>query len=237
MLSRFEKQRELGVPVAERVYLLLAGLFLGALVLTNVIAGKFFSLRIPFTAIDLQLSCGVIAYPVTFLVTDLISELYGKKRADVVVKVGFAVSVFVLVILLIAQASPVSPISYVPQETFNAVFGIAPGIIFGSMIAYLAAQFIDVRLFEFLRKRTKGKHLWLRNNGSTILSQLVDTSLVVLIALVVYPMLDGSDSTTAITLQAAFTIIIGQYFFKAFIALLDTPFIYIGVRWLKRVIA
>jgi queuosine precursor transporter len=216
----------------EVLFIFLTGVFLGALVLTNLIAGKFFYINI--LGVHQPLSAGIIAYPVTFLITDVISEIYGHRRANMVVFAGLAVSVFAVFILMIAGAVPVWENSPVSQENFNAVFGITPGIIFGSMTAYLFAQFLDVRLFEFWRKLTQGKHLWLRNNGSTIISQLVDTTLVVIIALVVFPTLDGNSATEPISLQLAFSIIIGQYIFKAFIAAADTPFIYMAVHYIHR---
>ena len=211
----------------ERAYLLLAGILLGALVLTNLIAGKF------FTLFGLPLSCGVIAYPVTFLATDLISEVYGRRRATQVVKTGFVVSLFVTLVIWLATHAPVAETSYVDQESFSRVFGLTTGIVFGSMIAYLAAQFVDVQVFEFWRNLTHGKHLWLRNNGSTILSQLLDTVLVVTIALVVWPVLDGNADTDPITREIWWQIIVGQYLFKAGVALVDTPFFYLGTRWLR----
>lgn len=214
----------------EVLFIFLSGIFLGALVLTNLIAGKFFYINI--LGITQPLSAGIIAYPITFLITDVISEIYGHKRANLLVFAGLVVSIFAVFILVIAGLVPVWEGSPVSQESFNAVFGITPGIIFGSMTAYLFAQFLDVRLFEFWRKFTNGKHLWLRNNGSTIISQLVDTSLVVLIALIVFPNLDGNKNTVAITWELAFSIIIGQYIFKAFVAMADTPFIYAAVYFL-----
>jgi queuosine precursor transporter len=220
----------------EVLFIFLSGIFLGALVLTNLIAGKFFYINI--LGVHQPLSAGIIAYPVTFLITDVISEIYGHRRANMVVFAGLAVSVFAVFILIIAGAAPIWENSPVSQESFNAVFGVTPGIIFGSMTAYLIAQFLDVRLFEFWRKVTNGKHLWLRNNGSTIISQLVDTSLVVVIALIVFPNLDGNSATTAISWELAFSIIVGQYIFKAFIAAADTPFIYLAVhnihKWLEK---
>jgi len=216
---------------AEQVYLLLAGIFLGALVMTNAIAGKFFVL------FGQELSCGIIAYPVTFLATDLISELYGRKRANLVVKVGFAVSVFVTLVVIIANQVPIFEQSPVDQRSFAVVFGLLPGIVFGSMIAYLTAQFIDVQLFEFWRDLTEGRHLWLRNNASTIFSQLVDTVLVVTIALVIWPQVDTNPETTPIAGSVWWNIIIGQYLFKAALALLDTPLFYALTAWLRRYIA
>ena len=211
----------------ERAFLLLAGIFLGALVMTNAIAGKFFVL------FGQELSCGIIAYPVTFLATDLISEIYGRKRASLVVKVGFVVSVFVTLVVWIANAMPIYDRSPVTDEAFNMVFGLLPGIVFGSMVAYLTAQLVDVHIFEFWRDLTDGRYLWLRNNGSTLFSQLVDTVLVVTIALVLWPEIDGNAQTSPLDTETWWGIVIGQYLFKLGIALVDTPFFYLGTRLLR----
>ncbi len=223
--------RELAPNRADLGFMLLSGIFLGALVITNVIAGKFFVL------FGQELSCGIIAYPITFLVTDLISEVYGRKRATALVKVGFAVSVFITLVVWLANFAPIYDRSPVTDEAFNMVFGLLPGIVFGSMTAYLVAQYIDVQIFEFWRTLTDGRYLWLRNNGSTIFSQLVDTALVVLIALVLWPKIDGNPATTPIDSETTWGIIIGQYLFKAAIALLDTPLFYVCTAWLERWIA
>ncbi len=220
---------------SEIVLLILSGFFIASLVLTNLIAGRFFTLEIPLLGISWALSSGIIAYPITFLVTDVISEIYGEKRAKTLVLTGFLVSVFTVLIILISIYLPIWENSPVDGNSYDTVFGLAPGIVFGSMIAYLTAQYVDVKLFEFWRKVTKGKHLWLRNNGSTILSQLIDTSLVVIIALIIYPKFTGTSE--AITLEVAFQIILGQYLFKACIALIDTPLIYITVNQLNKYLA
>ena len=231
MAFQLEQFRQTAPSRAERLFLLLAGLFLGALVMTNAIAGKFFVL------FGKQLSAGVIAYPLTFLVTDLISELYGRKRATLVVKVGFVVSVFVTLIVLIANAAPLSADSPVTGEAFNMVFGLLPGIVFGSMIAYLIAQYFDVQIFEFWRRLTKGRYLWLRNNGSTVFSQMIDTVLVVTIALVIWPQIDAFPETTPISWETWKEVVLWQYLFKAFIALVDTPIFYVGTAVFQRWIA
>ena len=217
-------------PKALRIYVTLVGVFIAALVLTNLIAGRFFTIG------SWTLSSGVIAYPVTFLVTDLISEIYGRRRADLAVKVGFVASVFVTLVLLIALQTQIAPDSYVTEKAFLNVFGLAPGIVFGSMCAYLIAQFIDVRIYEFWKKLTAGEHLWLRNNGSTILSQLLDTSIVVIIALIIYPRMDGIVSTKPISWVLAGELIVAQYVFKALIALFDTPLMYLFTWQIKKVI-
>ncbi len=231
MALKLDVFREAAPTRSERLYLLLAGIFLGALVMTNAIAGKF------FVFFGQELSCGIIAYPITFLVTDLISELYGRKRATLVVKIGFVVSVFVTAVVWIANATPIYDRSPVTDEAFNMVFGLLPGIVFGSMIAYLTAQFFDVQIFEFWRNLTKGRHLWLRNNGSTILSQVVDTVLVVTIALVIWPEIDANPVTTPLDGETWWGIVIGQYLFKMGIALFDTPFFYMGTAVFQRWIA
>jgi uncharacterized integral membrane protein (TIGR00697 family) len=211
---------------AERAFTVLAGLFIGALVITNAVASKFFVL------FGQELSCGIIAYPVTFLATDLISEIYGRKRANTVVGAGFVVSVFITIVVWIANAAPTYEQSPVTAEAFNSVFGLLPGIVLGSMIAYLASQFIDVQLFEFWRRLTDGKYMWLRNNGSTFFSQLVDTIMVVTIALVIWPEVDGNPGTTPLAFETWQGIVFGQYVFKLGIAALDTPLFYVATHYL-----
>jgi hypothetical protein len=211
---------------AERAFTVLAGIFIGALVITNAIAGKFFVL------FGQELSCGIIAYPVTFLVTDLISEVYGRKRANTVVGAGFVVSVFITAVVWIANHAPTYAESPVDAESFNIVFGLLPGVVFGSMVAYLTSQFIDVQIFEFWRRLTDGKYMWIRNNGSTFFSQLVDTIMVVTIALVVWPEVDGNPATTPLGFETWRGIVFGQYVFKIGIAALDTPLFYVATHYL-----
>ena len=223
-----EVLRQSGTTRAEVVFLLLAGVFIGALVMTNAIAGKF------FVFFGQELSAGIIAYPITFLVTDLISELFGRKRASVVVGVGFVVSVFVTLVVWLAGIAPIYAESPVSQEAFDMVFGLMPGIVLGSMIAYLTAQYIDVQIFEFWRNLTDGKYMWLRNNGSTFFSQGVDTVMVVTIALVWWPQIDGNPQTEAIAWSTWQGIVFGQYVFKIAIAAFDTPFLYLFTYGLRR---
>ena len=161
----------------ERFYMILTAIFIASLVTCNLIFQKFFtwpSLGIP----NFALSVGIIAYPVTFIVTDLISELYGKRRANQVVLSGFFASVFTVVLVYVAMAVPTADISPLDNATFEKVFGLSGPAFFGSMLAYLTAQFIDIRIFHFWKRLTEGKYLWLRNNASTMCSQLVDTSVI-----------------------------------------------------------
>ncbi len=207
--------------VAERIYLLLAAIFIGALVVTNLIANKFITLDLGFKVFIL--SAGALPYPITFLVTDLLSEIYGRDRANRVVWAGFVVSLFVLFTLWLGSVFPAIDQSLVDDATYDKVFRNAWRIIAASMTAYLVAQLIDVKLFHFWRDFTDGKHLWLRNNASTITSQLVDSTLVVLVLFLGVQPLDWILST-----------IRDLWLFKTMIALCDTPFFYLGTSLLTR---
>ncbi len=322
-------------------YLFLAGLFLSALVACNLLVYKFFEWTLVFpdwipglggsSLAFFGLSVGILPYPLTFLATDLMSEIYGKARANLCVLIGFFVSLFVLGYVELGAATkairvhgwylpseverapslrvvsdgktlfqtriahpkqqdpvpqwnqafaqtpqktlhaawvdlwrddllaktgkkriridnlgfprgselvldpfqeaslpttlteielPASPVS---DDLFKLVFGGTFRAILASMIAYLIAQWFDIQLFHFWKRLTKGKHLWLRNNGSTILSQLVDTSLVVTVLFL------GTQNQPLIP-----GMIIDGWKFKALVALVDTPFFYLGVWAFKR---
>lgn len=204
-------------------FLMLASLFLAALVVCNLIAQRFVSVDLGFFVF--RVSAGTLPYPVTFLVTDLISELYGRRRANQVVLSGFVASVFVLGVLWLADQFPVLENSPLDDATWQQVFvSNAPRTILASMVAYLLAQFVDVWLFHYWRDLTRGRHLWLRNNASTVCSQLLDSVLVVLVLF--WGVLPADEIGT---------LILHLWAFKALCALLDTPFIYAGVwafgRW------
>ena len=206
----------------DRFYLILAGIFIASLVSCNLIFQKFFSWT-PFGSYTFELSVGILPYPVTFLVTDLISELYGKKKADQVVLSGLVASVFVMVVVMVANAVPQTDWSPVNNETFTKVFGLFGPAVFASMVAYLTAQFIDIRVFHFWKRLTKGKHLWLRNNGSTIVSQLVDTSAVLILLC----------TAGVIEWVRFWSLLANGFLFKVLVALFDTPLFYLGVWALK----
>ncbi len=206
----------------DRFYLILAGIFIASLVSCNLIFQKFFTWT-PFGIYTFELSVGILPYPITFLVTDLISELYGKKKADQVVVSGLIASVFVMGVVLLANYVPNTSWSPVNSELFEKVFGLQGPAVFASMIAYLSAQFIDVRVFHFWKKLTKGKHLWLRNNGSTFVSQFVDTAAVLILLC----------SAGAIEWSRFLPLLENGFLFKIIVALIDTPIIY-GVIYLLK---
>ncbi len=203
-----------------RYELLFAGLtalFVTFVVLTNTAGVKL------FTLLGQTLPVSIVWYPLTFLLTDIISEVYGSARARFVIVLGFGMSVLLLIFSLIGIALPVAPV-YPLQEDYANIFGPIWRLLFASMAAYLLAQLIDVRLFHFWKRLTGGRHLWLRNNGSTMVSQLVDTVTVNVIFLFNNPAV--FTGSTADLLD----IILKVYVIKVLIAAADTPLCYLGVH-------
>ena len=208
------------MKLKDQLYIVLVGIFIASLITCNLIATKFVTVDLGFKVFIV--SAGILPYPLTFLVTDLISEIYGQKRANLVVFSGFIASMFVLLFLWLGAQFNAIPSSIVGDETYNSVFQNAWRIIAASMIAYLFAQFVDVRIFHFWKKLTNGKHLWLRNNGSTVASQLIDTTLVVCILFL--GVWNGDQ---------IFQAIIDGWLFKMLMAFIDTPIIY-GIVYLLK---
>ena len=209
--------------LAQRIYLLLGALFITSLVVSNLIFQKFFhwypfDIEIFDTKL-FELSVGILPYPITFLITDLISEIYGKKRANDVVVAGIFASFFSMLIVFVANAVPSTNWSPVGNDIFKTVFGSTAIAVFASMMAYLLAQFIDIHIYHFWKRLTQGRHLWLRNNFSTFLSQFVDT-FTVLFLLCSFGKIDWDRFTG---------LLIAGFIFKVMIAALDTPFLYLGV--------
>jgi len=223
----------------EWVFLFFAGLFLGSLVMLNILGiTRFLNLAFFIPGSEhwrykVAIAIGVLPYPITFLCTDFISELYGRRRANQVVVMGFLLNLWVVGILWIGGVWPgFESAGSQHAGVFFEVRRLAFGAVAASMVAYLAAQFIDVQVFHFWKRLTKGKHLWLRNNGSTLVSQLVDTISVILITHF-YAHALPIDERLPIAGQLLAFIATG-YVFKLVMALLDTGPFYLGVRWLSR---
>lgn len=213
---------------AQRIYMLLGALFITSLVVSNLIFQKFFywyPLNIEIFGSKLfEISVGILPYPITFLITDLISEIYGKKRANQVVVAGIFASVFSLLIVYVSSVVPATSWSPVGDQTFTTVFGNTVLAVFASMMAYLFAQFIDIQIYHFWKSLTKGQHLWLRNNFSTFISQFVDTFTVVGLLCIFQ----------IIAWENFLGLIISGFLFKVLIALCDTPFMYLGVYLFRK---
>ena len=228
----------------ERVFLVLSAFFLSSMTLLNVIGITRFIQMGPLT-----LAIGVLPYPLTFLCTDLISELFGKKRANFIVLLGFFINLFVIGIIFIGNALPPADMSKIPPwqvlnfsepvllpngeilkekgEFFYILYSCTRGSVLASMIAYLMAQFCDVYLFHFWKKVTRGYYLWVRNNLSTLVSQMIDSIAVILITFG-FAFLNGS-----ILLRDLFILILSSYTFKLIVALIDTLPFYISVHYLS----
>tara|TARA_A200000113_G_scaffold44965_1_gene36472 strand:- start:395 stop:1096 length:702 start_codon:yes stop_codon:yes gene_type:complete len=217
------KQQQL----AAKIYLYLAALFITSLVVSNLIFQKFFYWY-PFDGTVLgsrlfELSVGILPYPITFLITDLISEIYGKRAANRVVTAGIFASFFSMGILLVSDFVPAMESSPVDDATFTRVFSLSPLAVLASMIAYLLAQFVDIRIYHFWKKLTKGKMLWLRNNFSTFASQFLDTFSVILL-LSIFGILPW---------DLFYGLVLSGFIFKVLVAALDTPLLYLFV-WMFR---
>ena len=208
---------------AYRIYMILGALFITALVVSNLIFQKFFYWDF-FGIYTFEISVGILPYPITFLITDIISEVYGKKKANEVVTTGIIASVFSLFIVYLAEYVPATSWSPIGDSLFNQVFGATAIAIFASMMAYLLAQYIDIQLFHFWKRLTKGKHLWIRNNFSTFLSQFVDTFSVLFLL----------SSFGKIEWERFGELLLAGFLFKVLVAALDTPFLYLSVYLLRK---
>jgi uncharacterized integral membrane protein (TIGR00697 family) len=201
-----------------KVHLLL-GLFVGALAAANLVGSKV------ATIWGITASVGILAYPLTFLITDGIAEIYGKEKTRNFVWAGFLSQVFIFILVLIAVKLPPAG-RYTVNTEFVTVYSMSLRMIAASMTAFLISQLHDIWAFHFWKKKTHGRFLWLRNNLSTIVSQFIDTMIFMYLA---FYML-----TPKFTAGFVFSISMPYFFLKIVMALLDTPFCYMLVRWLKK---
>ena len=244
MLNDYPVPEKKFVYRREIVFILLAGLFIGTLAMLNVLgisrlidlSFTIFGTRVPFAVF-----IGVLPYPITFLCTDLISEFYGRRRATYVVWIGFILNIWVIFILWVGGILPPVP-EMLPEtglpdpSTSDFVFYQIRRYTFSattaSMLAYLTAQFVDVHVFHYLKKLSRGRKLWLRNNGSTLTSQMVDSLAVVFITFSFTNVIVIPEGYT--TARYLLVLIASNYFFKMIAALVDTIPFYLGVKVLSR---
>ncbi|UCD04538.1 MAG: queuosine precursor transporter [Candidatus Woesearchaeota archaeon] len=196
-------------------FLLITTTFLASLITSLIAAPKIgLFIGIPVTA-------ATVSWCLTFPMTDVICEVWGRKKAGKVVFLGFLSLILVTVLITIIRFIPAAPF-YTENEAFNSIFSITPRILIAGWIAYILSQTHDVFAFSLFKKLTKDKYLWLRNNLSTIVSQFIDSvSFTTIAFLGKYPF--------ANILQIVF----GVYIMKIIIAICDTPFVYLLVRWVK----
>jgi len=161
-----------GLGVEQKLFVVLAAIFVTCLVLGDVTGGKAFATSVG------PVSVGMILFPVTFLLTDVINDFYGKRGARFVTGVGAAMATLAYVALVITTALPTDVDSYFKADEYAKIFGGSSKLFIASIIAYVIGQLLDIQIFLFWKRLTRGKHLWLRATGSTLISQLVDTAVI-----------------------------------------------------------
>lgn len=197
---------------------ILLGVFVAAIVAANLLGTKIANLWIAVASV------GIFMYPITFLVTDVVEDVFGKEKVKGFVIAGFLAIVVVMLLTVLSVILP--PASRYPfNEEFLTVFNPSIRIMIASLIAFLLAQYHDIWAFNFWKRKTKGRFLWLRNNLSTVVSQFIDTTVFMFIAFYM--------ATPTYTVDFIFALIIPYYLLKVFVAFCDTPFVYLGVWWLK----
>lgn len=207
------------LPRKETKFLILLCIFVACMGFIQVVSAKL------WTFAGLTISGGIMAYWLTFPITDVIGEVYGRKRAFFVVWMGLLASVIVVGFSQIAIYLPPSP-AYTDQAALESVLGAIPLIVLASMLAYICAQLHDVWAFAFWRSITGERHLWLRNNLSTMSSQLVDSLIFNGVAFYLF-------AAERMPLSAFLSMTLGYWLFKVCIAIIDTPVVYLLVAWVK----
>ena len=202
---------------SDKLYFTLGCIFCTTVVTGNLIFQKFISINIPFS-ITLDVSVGVLLYPVTFLISDLLTEFYGKQKAKFVIQTTVLTSFIVMLLLFISIKLPAVSWSPLSDSEFKKTFNVYGLGSLASIIAIYIGQLTDIIIFSWLKSLTNSKHLWLRNNVSTIIAQFIDTSTVLIILC----------SFNIIDWQHFYNIFISSLIFKIIAALLDTPFCYLG---------
>ncbi|MCE3230195.1 MAG: hypothetical protein K0R76_349 [Alphaproteobacteria bacterium] len=214
------------MSTSDKIYTTLCVLFSVLIVIGNLIYQKFVSLPL-FSFHTFELSVGAMVYPLTFQLTDLITEFYGKEKANFCVRLGVSMSLFVAFIIAGMDQLEATSWSKITNDTFHNVFGSYNVAFIGSMIACYVSQAFDIFIYLGIRKWTGSKWLWLRNNGSTAISLLIDTSVVICIMTLfgVLPM------------ERMGTLIANSYLFKLFFTVCSTPLFYTGFWIIRRLLA
>lgn len=202
----------------ENIYVSLCVVFSVLIVMGNLIYQKFVVLPI-FPFYSFELSVGAILYPLTFMLTDLITEFYGKEKANFCIKLAIFMNIFVACIISGMDRLQSTSWSQVDSATFHKVFGLYSVAFIGSMIACYTAQMLDVTIYLWIRKITKGKFLWARNNGSTAISLFFDTFIVI----------SFMSAFGVLPVERMWVLIINSYLFKLFFSICSTPLFYVCV--------
>ena len=197
----------------------LLGLFVSAIIAANFLGTKI------TTILGISFSVGAFSYPFTFLITDIVEDVYGWERTKQFIYSAFVAVIFVMLLTILSLSLPVAS-RFEMNDAYVSLFSISIRIFIASIVSFLFAQFHDLWAFDIIKKQTHGKYLWLRNNVSTIASQFIDTTLFMFIAFY--------HVSPKFTVPFIFSHIIPYWSFKVLFALVDTPFVYLGVWWLKK---
>lgn len=216
------------LSVQQKVYLWLTGLFVACLLIADVIGVKLFEIPLPFEIFgykSVEHSCGMLTFPITFILGDVINEYYGKAAAKQTVYIGLAMSILTFTVINFAQVLPFLDAPYnVSEDSFNMIFGSSKMLYIASLCAYTLGNLTDIWLFGIIKKATGGKNLWLRATGSTVLSQLLDSFVVTYLAFGIGKTLTGQPGAS---ISQVLNIAVTGYGLKFFLALCVTPIIYI----------
>lgn len=213
---------------SERAYVLLVSIFLGVLLITHVITAKYIAIaKLTFTA-------GAITYPFTFALLGIIAEVYGTKRAQLAVWMGLVASIVMIVVIKLAVMTPVYSQSIVTQKAFQSIFDFTPGILLASMVAYLVAQLTDIYLLALTRKLMDGKYLWIKNTGTTLLSQLIDTIIFGWIAWILWPLLFSNKTILPLPWDIWYQLTINEYALKIVFTVCNAPLVNAGIYLTRR---
>jgi uncharacterized integral membrane protein (TIGR00697 family) len=218
-------QYELSPP--QFIYVILTSVFITCLLIADVIGVKLFELQLPFEILGhktIEHTCGMLTFPITFMLGDTINEYYGTKATKQTVYIGLAMSILTFIVMNIAQAMPYldKPFNVTP-ESFNMIFGSAKIMYVASVFAYLLGQLTDIWLFGIIKKATKGKYLWLRATGSTVISQMLDSFVVSYVAFSLGKTLTGQIPATP---EEIFNIAVTGYGLKFAMSVALTPLLY-----------
>lgn len=203
-------------PIDYKIQLLLTT-FISCLLLGNLLGSKLIEV------FGIVTSVGMFGYPPTFLITDIVEEVRGKEATKVFVHAGFLSLCIAIFFVFVSTGFPPSPL-YPHNEAYKYIFSNSLRMILASMTAFIISQYHDIWAFNFWKKKTNGKYLWLRNNLSTIVSQLLDSIIFTFIAFY--------HATPELGVVAVLYMILPLWTLKIIFALFDTPFVYLGVKWL-----
>jgi queuosine precursor transporter len=219
---------------AQKVYLWLATVFIASLLIADIVGIKLFRIPLPFTVLGfdaIEHTCGMLTFPVTFLLTDLINEYYGPRAARRITYLGLAAALFVFGVINVAQAMPYLDAPYnVRREQFDAIFGSAKIMYVASLCAYLVGQLSDIAVFGFFKRLTGQRLVWLRATGSTVVSQFIDSFIVSYLAFSLGRQIFADPASPPAPVSAIPAIAITGYALKFTLAIAITPLIYAARR-------